>query len=326
MPNSSTAISVKGKLVEVPTYTIDGRQVVVTGKWLKIARIHDEEWLELPPIANLDRFLQDLRTAVPGADLFTFSQELTEAQPRHAFPFEWDDVAAVPITTFAEWWEALPQETRKNARKAEKRGVVVKLANFDDEFVAGIKSIYDEAPIRQGRRFWHYGKDLETIKRENSSYLDRSLFVAAYFEGELIGFIKMVCVGKIARIMQILSKNSHIDKKPPNVLLSKAMEACAQRGMTHFIYGKYFYGNKGHTPITEFKRRSGFIRLQFPQYFIPLTLSGKLAVALKLHRGLQNLLPQRLTNFILDLRARLNRPKAAPAKSTPPPKGSPTEV
>lgn len=310
-----TSISVKGKLIEVPAYSIDGRTIVVTGKWLKIASIHEEEWNELPPIQDVDRFLRDLKKLVPDADLFTFAQNFDDPQPRHPYIFELEDVAAVPITTFAEWWEALPQESRKNVRKAEKRGVIVKPATFDDDFVAGIKAIYDEAPIRQGRRFWHYGKDIETVRRENATFLERSEFVAAYFEGELIGFIKMVYVGKVARIMQILSKNAHIDKKPPNILLSKATEVCAQRGMTHFVYGKYFYGNKGHTPITEFKRRNGFKRIQFPQYFIPLSLKGKVALAMKLHRGVQNLLPQRLANFLLDVRARLNRVRSAPTKN-----------
>jgi hypothetical protein len=322
IPIKRASISVKGKLIEVPAYSIDGRLVVVTGKWLKVARIHEEEWMELPPIQNMDNFLAALKKAAPSADLFTFAQDLSISQPQYPFPFELEDVAAVPITTFPEWWDALPQESRKNVRKAEKRGVVVKLATFDDAFVAGIKSIYDEAPLRQGRRFWHYGKDLETVRSENATFLERSEFVAAYFENELIGFIKMVYVGKIARIMQILSKNAHIDKKPPNILLSKATEACAQKGMTHFIYGKYFYGNKGHTPITEFKRRNGFKRIQFPQYFVPLTLKGKMALSLKLHRGIQEILPQRVTNFLLDVRSRLNGSKSAPKKEPTPEKES----
>jgi hypothetical protein len=320
MPSQFREYSIKGKTVKVPVHTIDGLTIIVTGKFLKIARIHEEEWFEPPAFSNLDAFLRSLKMAAPEADLFVFSQGLSEPEAKHTYPYEWDDVAAVPITTFPEWWEALPQESRKNVRKGEKRGVIAKTAVFDDAFVAGIKSIYDETPIRQGRNFWHYGKDVETIKRENSSFSDRSEFIAAYFENELIGFIKMVYVGKVGRIMQILSKNSHIDKKPPNILLSKAVETCALKGMSHFIYGKYFYGNKGHTPITEFKRRNGFVRLQFPQYFIPLSLTGKLARSLNLHQGIQNALPHRLTNFLLDVRARLNRSKSAPKNETGPEK------
>ena len=35
---------------------------------------------------------------------------------------------------------------------------------FDDALVRGISRIYDETPTRQGRRFWHYGKDLDAAK------------------------------------------------------------------------------------------------------------------------------------------------------------------
>ena len=49
-------------------------------------------------------------------------------------------------------------------RRAAKRGVIVRVAPFDDEFARGIHKICNEAPGRQGRRFWHYGKDFETVK------------------------------------------------------------------------------------------------------------------------------------------------------------------
>ena len=96
------------------------------------------------------------------------------------------------------WWEKLPQEARKNTRRAAKRGVEVKVVPFDDELARGIHKICNETPVRQGRPFWHYGKDFETVKREHATYLERSEFIGAYFENELIGFIKMVYVDRLA--------------------------------------------------------------------------------------------------------------------------------
>jgi hypothetical protein len=309
MQAEQTVISAGGKAVTVPSFHIAQRRIVVTGRWLRVARLDDEEWIESQTVNDPEPFILELKNASPKADVFTFAQDLSESQPKYSFPFEWEDVAAVPITTYSDWWEALPQESRKNVRRAGRKGVVVKLASFDDDLVQGIKAIYDETPIRQGRPFWHYGKALESVRHENSSFLDRSNFVAAYCGSELIGFIKIVYVGKIARIMQILSKNAHLDKHPPNALLAKAMETCCQRGMTHFIYGKYFYGNKGDTPLTEFKRRNGFQRLRFPRYFVPLTLKGRVAMALRLHLGAKNLIPSRLANILLHARARFYQRK-----------------
>lgn len=187
-------------------------------------------------------------------------------------------------------------------RRAERRGVVVRAVSLDDELVHGIKAIYDEAPIRQGRRFWHYAKDLDTIKRENASYLERSQFIGAYHKGELVGFLKMVYAGPTARIMQILAKNRHFDKRPVNALLAKAVEICSQRPVAQLIYGQYIYDKKASSPVTEFKHRNGFHQVLLPRYYIPLTLKGRVAVAMRLHRGLKALLPGRVLSTLLVIR------------------------
>ena len=305
MQIESATISVKGKRVSVPSVNIDGSTIIVTGKWLKIAMVQDEEWLQNEPVKDPESFTANLRQLPLKADLFTFSQRLGETKPQSNFHFELDNDAAIPITTFDQWWESLPQVTRKNVRRAGRRGVTVKVAPFNDELVQGITQLYNETPIRQGRRFWHYGKDFDTVKRDNSSYLDRSDFVVAYHNNEIIGFIKLVYVGKVARIMQILSMNKHFDKRPPNALIAKAVEICHQKGCSHLVYGKYIYGNKASSPVTEFKRRNGFEQLPIPVYYIPLTLKGRIALALKLHLGIRKMIPEKLMTFLLNTRSKL---------------------
>lgn len=303
-PSESSAISVNGRPVER------------RGRWLKIAQIHDEIWQEGAFLENPRTFLSALRQSGLKADIFTFAQSLPDKEPKHAFHLEWDNLAVAPTSDFKAWWESLPQESRKNVRRAERRGVLVKLVELDDELVAGIKKIYDETPIRQGRRFWHYGKELSTIKKENSSYLDRSQFIGAYFQDELIGFIKIVFVGTTARIMQILSRNDHFDKRPTNALLARAAEVCNQRGIQHFIYGQYIYGKKANSQITEFKRRTGFEQVLVPRYYIPLTWKGRLALATKMHRGVKNLLPEKITETLSRLRLKIYE-RALTSKAPP---------
>ena len=63
---------------------------------------------------------------------------------------------------------------------------------FDDVLVKGIWEIYNETPVRQGREFPHYGKDLETVHREEATFLDRSVFIGAFLQERLIGFVKLV--------------------------------------------------------------------------------------------------------------------------------------
>src|SRR4029077_414565 len=95
---------------------------------------------------------------------------------------------------------------RKAVKRAQRLGVVVRVAELDDAFVEGIRGIYNEVPIRQGRHFWHYQKDFETVKRENSTYFERSTFIGAYFNDELIGFIRMVYAGGVANTLQVISQ------------------------------------------------------------------------------------------------------------------------
>jgi hypothetical protein len=57
--------------------------------------------------------------------------------------------------------------------------------------------------------------------------------------------------------------------------------------------------------MTEFKRRNGFVQMDYPRYFVPLTLRGKVAVALKLHRGLLGLLPARAIDVFGRTRSRV---------------------
>jgi hypothetical protein len=235
------------------------------------------------------------------ADILTFPQTDYGAPPLHRYPFEWDNAAVINTTDFKRWWEKLPQE-RKNARRAAKRGVFVRVAPFDDELIRGIKEIYDETPVRQGRRFWHFGKDLATIRMENGTYLERSEFIGVYLGQELIGFIKIVYVDRFAK-MQILAKPRHYDKRPMNALIPRVVQVCHERGVSYLVYSNFIFGNKRDSQLTEFKRRNGFERMDFVRYYVPLTLKGKIALKLKLHRGLLGILPAGIINFLLRLRS-----------------------
>ena len=80
--------------------------------------------------------------------------------------------ALLPAAAHAEN-KQIKAVTRNLVRKAEKKGVEVRIARYDDDFVRGMTQIFNEAPVRQGRLYWHYGKDFETVKRQFSRYLFR---------------------------------------------------------------------------------------------------------------------------------------------------------
>ena len=296
LPAGFAEIRLKGKTTLVPSVEIEGRTVIVTGKWLKLAAIREQNIVEGELIKNPDSFVQALKNSELKADILTFFQRPPEVAPKFKLHFDWDNYAAVPITTFENWWESVPQETRKNVRRAAKRGVVVKSVPFDDELARGIHNLCNETPVRQGKPFWHFGKDFETVRHENAAYLERSEFIGAFFEGELIGFIKMIYVDRIAFIVTILAAIAHHDKRPMNALIAGAVEACVAKGIGYFVYDQYVYGNKTHSSLIELKRRNGFEPIQFPRYFVPLTWKGKFAVVSRLYRGASGWFPAPVVN------------------------------
>ncbi|MCC6544761.1 MAG: hypothetical protein IT392_09715 [Nitrospirae bacterium] len=301
-------ISVKGRRVKVKAIIAENMNIVVTGKFIKTARIK-EEWDS--DVKNPSALVAELKSRRAKADIFTFWQRLPKVKPLfNDYHMEWDNIAALPITSYEHWWnEQIRFKARNKFRKVEKLGVNVTVVPFSDELVHGIMGIYNESPVRQGKPFWHYGKDFDTVKRENSTYLDRSDFIGAYYHDELIGFIRLVNYGQFAFIMQIISMMKHRDKAPTNGLIAKAVEVCAQKQIPHLVYAKYVYGSKGADTLTEFKRTSGFERIEIPRYYIPLTLKGKLALRLGLHHSLAELLPKKLVVHLIGMRNKWNEKK-----------------
>ena len=174
--------------------------------------------------------------------------------------------------------------------KAAKRGLVVRVVPFTDDFVRGIMEIYDETPVRQGRLFWHYKKGFDEVKRANSTYVERSDFVGAYVGDELVGFLKIVYVDRFARLMQIIAKDAQRNRRPMNALIAKAVEVIDAKGCSLLTYGNFRYA-QGADSVTAFKVRNGFEEIMVPKYYVPLTAKGKLALRMHLHHGVRAWVP-----------------------------------
>jgi len=310
MTGPSVEVSMRGKSVKAPALDIDGYTVVVTGRWIKIAAIHDGDWIEgeLQDLESCISRLKEHNRNGLRADIFVVTQKLPDITPRYSYHMEWESVAAIRLSSYEEWWtKGISGDARKDIRRSAKRGVVVKVTDFNDELVRGIVEIYNESPIRQGKAFWHYQKGFDTVRREKSTFLERSTFIGAYYKDELIGFMKIVAVGKVAAMMQILSKFSHYDKRPSNALIAKAVEHCAKTGMSYLTYGKYRDRNKGTSSLTRFKHRMGFEEVRVPRFYAPLTTTGRICLALGFHRDLVAILPEWLIDLLYSLRTMWSR-------------------
>jgi hypothetical protein len=282
----------------------------VDGQLVRTARLELDKYEFLD---NPDALIDGLRKSGTRVDIFKFLQKLPDTveqlsgiSPRYNYPMIWDNLAVLPVSTFDYWWDhQIRSFPRNRARQAEKRGVVLHEAPFDDAFVQGIWEVYNECPVRQGKPFVHYGKDVETVRKISETFLDRSIFIGAYINNKLIGFIKLVTDqnNTQACMMHIVSMMQHRDKAPTNALIAQAVRSCAERGIRYLIYQNFSYGKKEEDSLSHFKAINGFQRVNLPRYYVPLTGIGNIALSLGLHRKLVDHFPKPVITGLRGIRA-----------------------
>lgn len=278
---------------------VDGFEVSFSGRLLCVARLRNEGYDFL---SDPERFIRALANSGMRADIITFTQGIGDPEPRHPYHLEWDKQAVVPIETYEHWWKRqINDKTRNMVRKAQKKGVTLKHFELSDEAVRAIKTIYDESPVRQGRPFKHYGKDLQTLRQIHATYLDRSEFIGAFLGEELVGFVKLVHQPGWSSMMQIISLVSQRDKAPTNALIARAVEVCAEKKIPRLQYGTW-----SRRSIGDFKLHHGFQPFETPRFYSPLSTIGRVALRAGQHRPLIERIPEDWLDRVAELRTWLN--------------------
>lgn len=270
----------------------------------KIAK-YPEQYEYVHDFVPTDRFFEKL--AERGIDIFTFVERkwcCPIPNPSDKWLKTEDNIALLRILSYSDWWNAIGKKTRNMVRKAEKSGVKTEVVKPSEELAEGIWKIYNETPIRQGRAFTHYGWALESVRRIVFLSPD-STFIGAFLEGELVGFIQLVHGDNIAVMSQILSLQKFWDKAVNNALVAKAIEVCAANNVPWLMYGRV--GN--HPSLDTFKESNSFSKFTLTRYYIPVTMKGRIAVKLGLHREAKDALPQSLKGTLIPLFNWMSRTK-----------------
>ena len=273
------------------------KELFVFGRVVRIAKLRHESF----------DFLEDPLTAISRiqrakfADLFTFLQDINDKRAAYPFHREAAGAAVLPVTSYEAWWNGLDFRVRNKIRKAYKTGVELRDAELNEDFARGVEAIYNESPVRQGRKNWYYGKNAAAIKQELSSLLDRSYFIGAYVRGEMIGFAKLFHGNNILRTVHIISKLSQRDKPVQDALIARAVQICEEKNIPYLQYGSWSRGGLG-----AFKVKRGFAKLNYSRYYVPLTYRGKLVLQFRLHHGLKDRLPERWIASLVALRTSWN--------------------
>jgi hypothetical protein len=268
-----------------------GQDITIRGRLIRIASLSADTY---EFVDNPEDTIETLEKCPERVDLFTFIQRLSDTLPKYSYPIEWDNLAVLSISTYDDWWnKQIGFKARNKAKQAEKRGVTIREVPFSDDLVRGIWEIYNECEIRQGRRFAHYGKDLETVYKMSATFLDRSTFIGAYLDDHLIGFAKLHCdtTRTQAGLAHILSLIEHRDKAPTNALVARAVRYCAENGIPNLVYSRFSDGNKQWDSLMDFKERNGFKRIELPRYYVPITYLGELSFKCGLHKRFIDRIP-----------------------------------
>jgi len=278
-----------------------GKNFKVEGRLLRIARLDGDKYT-FPD--DPEALLNGLKKCGTRIDLFTFLQKLPATEPKYPYPIEWDNLAVLPVSTFDQWWtHQIRSYPRNRARQAEKKGVILRELPFGEILLKGICEIYNECPIRQGKRFSHYGMNFERAREYAGTFLERSIYIGAFLGASMIGFVKLVYDESRTQacIVHILSMIKHKDKAPTNALVAQAVRSCADRGIAYLVYEHFSYGNKQRDSLSHFKEVNGFQRIDLPRYYVPLTPLGKAAFRFGLHRNLVDHLPESVVAKLREL-------------------------
>jgi len=278
------------------------KDVKLKGRLIRIARLEGEKHNFPDDPAAM---IEGLQKSKARADIFTFIQSVSDPTPKYPYAFEYDNFAALPISTFEHWWDhQIRSYPRNRARQAEKRGVVLREVPFGDALIQGICGIYNETPVRQGKAFVHYGMTPQRARDYAGTFLDHSIFLGAFLGDTMIGFAKLTMDEnrKQACLIHILSMAEQKDKAPTNALIAQAVRTCAELKVPYLVYEHFNYGKKVGDSLSHFKEVNGFRRVDVPRYYVPLTSLGHIALRLELHHPLADRIPESLAVKLRDLR------------------------
>jgi len=281
---------------------ICNKSIGIQGGLVRIARLDGEKYT-FPD--DPETTVMGLRQCGSRVDIFTFLQKLPETSVRYPYPVEMDNLAVLRVSTFENWWNnQIRSYPRNRARQAEKRGAVLREVPFGEELIRGISGIYNETPVRQGKKFPHYGMTFEQVRQYAGTFLDRSIYIGAFLGEEMIGFIKLTMDESRtqANLVHILSMSKHKDKAPTNALIAEAVRACARSNVSYLIYEHFTYGNKVGDSLSHFKEVNGFERVDIPRYYVPLTQLGRIALRFGLHRRFADQIPESIASKFRELR------------------------
>jgi hypothetical protein len=205
---------------------------------------------------------------------------------KRGFHTEIETIGLLPISTYETWLKSIGKRARQDIKRSERRGVRIRKVHVDERFLRDAFAIYNETPIRQGRRYAGYGISLQGLRRKFSD--SKCELLGAYDESKLIGLLWMMPGDRVAEMGSFVHLVSERHKLPTNALIAAAVNDCCERGLHFLVYPAAFGFQPG---LDEFRLRMGFKPFTVPRYYVPLTRRGYTSIKLRIHRPIQYAVP-----------------------------------
>lgn len=235
-----------------------------------------------------------------GVDLFTFIERsfLGASKGNELGLFSnLETIGLLRMKCFDEWFKSITHRARQLTRKGQRMGLKVGVVDINEDFLRSAFRIYNETPIRQGRKYSGFGLSMTDL-RTKFSKMDDSEVIGAYFNNELVGLMWVGYGDRVATVNSFLSLISCRDKYYPNyALLAETVKRSCEKG-----YKFLTYGNMGYNPgLDFFKKTNGFKIFAAPRYYVPLSAKGQLAIKLKLFQPVEHSFSPTLTRALVPI-------------------------
>ncbi len=200
-----------------------------------------------------------------GVDLFSFiERSFLRRHKQHRFGFytSSETIGLLQIEGFDTWVKSLRPRERTTIRKADRIGLKTRVVDVDEDFIQSACRIYNETPIRQGRKYSGFGISVDDVRNKFSN-LQSSEVIGAYIDNKLIGLAWIEFGDQVAAMMSFISLTSRRNKNPNNALMARTVKLCHEKGFRYLTYG-----NMGYNPgLDFFKKNNGFQRVCNPKVF-----------------------------------------------------------
>src|SRR5438477_5785988 len=106
----------RGVLIPTEAIHAEDKIFIISGHLIKTASLKDE-WLQ--DIDKPEDVIRILRSSPARIDLLRFWQRIPQSEPKFDFYKESQDVAAISVKTYDQWWEKqITGKTRNMVRKS----------------------------------------------------------------------------------------------------------------------------------------------------------------------------------------------------------------